>query len=286
MQFKRLHHSKGKFGDITVNDGYLDGKPVFRELRINHQVQGGAYFSPSAADAPLPIEDADGSGSSSDPGPIGLCEYQTALLTLPALQGERSWHVAVAGLGSGSGVVQMLSSSPKMDFTIFEIDPEMVKVAKEFFPLTSDITRLRGSSIIEADFREEVLKHPHVFDAAIMDAYTGTNEANFALDDELLDLIPSWWINAISTMDGPLVHKLAKQMADRGLEVWRIPASTPGAGGMCNVMLIGVAPGVFDQSALDCYVPCEHLDVKRGFPMLELLRKRYWDCVHKAERIG
>ena len=152
-------HRQGKFGPISIHEN-RDA----RLLLLNSQVQGGSYFTPSAAS----VDDALPSDA---PGPISISPYALGWL-LAGIHDPQATAV-MTGLGSGAGAVQLLAAFPNIDLTVVEIDPVMVQMALKSFPLINWYMNRGRLNVVIKDAGQYFRESSDVFDFACVDSYTG-----------------------------------------------------------------------------------------------------------------
>ncbi|MDE1152706.1 MAG: fused MFS/spermidine synthase [Micavibrio sp.] len=94
-------------------------------------------------------------------------------------------HVAVLGLGAGS---INCFANPKRDFTFFEIDPDIVTTARNYFPFLEKCISAKPPRIIVGDGRLELAKLQEKFDIIILDAFTSDSIPTHILTEEALKM--------------------------------------------------------------------------------------------------
>ena len=104
-----------------------------------------------------------------DPDHIEL-PYLRAILVGLAL-GEQPQRVLIIGLGGGTLPTFLHRHYPKMTIDVVDIDPEVVRAAKEFFDFRED-ERLRAHV---ADGRKFIEKVAEPYDVIFLDAYSADN---------------------------------------------------------------------------------------------------------------
>jgi tetratricopeptide (TPR) repeat protein len=154
---------EGMFGTICILDSGL-----YRRMNIETQSQGSAFCMPTSQDfAP-----------EAKPGPGAFPEspYTIGLLIPAAL--HQNGQGLLLGLGSGIGPTLLLSAFPKLRLTVVEIDPTVVQLARQYFPLVDYyISEGRLDLVLSDafDYVEDQLK-PKAFDFAMLDLYQGDPE--------------------------------------------------------------------------------------------------------------
>lgn len=89
-----------------------------------------------------------------------------ALLALPA---RRRRRVLLLGLGGGSAVRIVRALAPGAQIVAVEIEPRVVRLAREWFDLDA-----LGAEVVVADAREYVARTRARFDAVLEDVFVGT----------------------------------------------------------------------------------------------------------------
>ena len=199
---------EGLFGPIEI---VRTGRN--QQLRINGQNQGGAYLAPPASvvDPQLP-DDAPGPASSS-PYAVG---WLVAGVANPSSSG------VMIGLGSGSGAVQLLHEFPGVDVTILEIDPAVIELATQSFPLLDYYADQGRLNIIEADAADWLSERTDGFDFGLADAYTGEPRLLEHYLDELFPHVGNVCLNVIDTIDGPSMSSVLGALAEHDKQVQHV----------------------------------------------------------------
>ena len=176
--------TQGMFGPIQVQD-----KNGSRGLLINGQLQGGSFLNPGAEVA---SPELDG------PGPVSASPYTLG------------WHAAalhhptgralMIGLGSGAGITTLLYEFPSLEIDVVEIDPKLVELCLQGFPLIRhyrDQGRLR---ILLGDAGEWIADNNQHYDFVCHDAYDGGKDMTLGGEDfyaRLGELADAVWVNII-----------------------------------------------------------------------------------------
>lgn len=194
------------FGPITVEDISFSGAGVARCLLLRGQVQGGSLLEPPAADVDpaLPVD---------APGPCAESPYTLGWL-LAGIEKPNGSGVMV-GLGSGAGAVQLIHNFPQIDLTIVEIDPVIVQVALDTYPLL-EFYMDRGRIQIEiGDACQYLAGRYEVWDYGFADGYTGSTKLVTDYLPALCDRADTIFVNAIDRWAGPMLRHIAQVMRDR-----------------------------------------------------------------------
>lgn len=181
---------------------------IGRRILMNQQNQGGALFEPSAADYLARLPDAaawiarenENDSLALEPGPVPDSFFNAAWLPI-ALQHRQGRGLAL-GLGSGSGLVALLSECPDMTLVVVEKDATVVALARQWFPLLRWLEAEGRVQVVIGEAGAWLDSHAlKDFDFLINDVFHGENEAPdiltparlAALRDAGLDL----WLNLI-----------------------------------------------------------------------------------------
>lgn len=228
------------------------------------QVQGASFFNPTAAAVQ---QDLIG------PGPIPACRYMTGWLAAAALQPYAS--AVMVGLGSGAGAIAYLHES-HADLTVVEIDPDVVALAEDGFPLLKhyqDAGRLR----IIVGKAEEVLTGEEIYEVGLCDAYTGENALVEAVIAPTLRCCDAFWCNCISTLGSRAQIDLFRIMADECHPATGLFAASGLTHGVAARLLSNwvCTSACLDETILDAYTPFETFDTDSA----EWIRQAYVDLI-------
>lgn len=163
-----LETAKGNFGLLAVLDSGL-----YRRMTIEQQSQGSAFKFPSAQD--FVAASADG------PGAFPESPYTIGMLLAGA--GHAAGKGLVLGLGSGIGVTFLLAAFPELRLTVVELDPMVVRFARQYFPLVAAYEQQERLQIVAGDAFEYVAacSAPNLFDFCLLDLYQGQPEQPHAI---------------------------------------------------------------------------------------------------------
>lgn len=237
-----ISKSTGLFGDIWLLDD--SGK---RMLSIGHQVQGSCYHQPAGPEGIVP-------------GPVAASTYMLGWLLAGASNPNSSG--LMIGLGSGCGAVALLNSCPGVDLTVVEIDPAIVEMAHQGFPLL-DYYQDQGRLQIVTDDATAYLAQADqrdTWDLCLADAYCGSNDAH--LPEELLyhlcQRCTHLWLNCIDAPGGRKIAAAQHYLALAGKPVvWTKPLGTGTA--QQNIILSTQVPEV---AGFVAYPDCEGATVE------------------------
>jgi spermidine synthase len=100
-----------------------------------------------------------------------LKTYWFASSQLPIDDPEKPLNILMCGLGGGTIIKLLRQQYKNIEFTILELDPEIIKIASEFFDLKSD----ENTKIIQTDANDWIEKnsqeYKNKFDVIYLDAY-------------------------------------------------------------------------------------------------------------------
>lgn len=204
---------KGRFGLIEVVD-----REQQRALFLNGQQQGASYLRPSAA---IVSEELD----HGTPGPISSSAYPLGWLLAAVMNPSAS--AVMSGLGSGSGAVQLLYNFPHVDLTIVEIDPVMVQVALDSYPLLNYYLDQGRLNIAIADASDFFRQQNDVWDFGCADAYDGSSEL---LDKSLEPMClrcNQMYVNVIDRLAGESMKRVDEVMSHCGKQPAEVIRAVP-----------------------------------------------------------
>jgi len=204
---------KGRFGVIEVVD---HGQQ--RILLLNGQQQGASYLRPSAAI----VHESLPYGA---PGPISSSIYPLGWM-LGAVMNP-SATASMVGLGSGSGAVQLLYNFPRVDLTIIEIDPVMVQVALDNYPLLVHYMDEGRLNIVIEDAARFYEDHFDEWDFGCADAYDGGNEILEGYLGTMCERCRHMYVNVIDRFHGPSMRSVADTLERKGRQVAEILKAAP-----------------------------------------------------------
>ncbi|MDP6391190.1 MAG: fused MFS/spermidine synthase [Alphaproteobacteria bacterium] len=101
--------------------------------------------------------------------PLELPFQYTRVMTVGLAYPQRVENILMIGLGGGSTTKYIKHFMPDIDFSVVEVDPKVIKLAKQYFGI-----RESGSyKVIEADGRVFLARNKQAFDIIMLDAYRG-----------------------------------------------------------------------------------------------------------------
>lgn len=131
-------------------------------LMIGNELEGKVYRHPSAAAFGC---DIDG------PGAISASAYTYSFI-LPAWLNPDG-HGLVLGLGSGAGIVLLLTLFPQLKLTVIELSKEVLHLVKQHFPLVAHYIQLGRLTVQCKDAVKFCAENKRPFDFTIVDIYRG-----------------------------------------------------------------------------------------------------------------
>jgi len=202
---------QGKFGNLSVRD-----TAYARELLIDDQVQGGSFLEPSAATI---------DSSLVGPGPIATSAYQAGWFLAGAdyPQGEG----IMIGLGSGSGAIQLLYNFPGIILTVIEIDPVLVQLARNSFPLIGYYEDQGRLLVIEQDANVFLANPGRTWEFGLADAYNGEDQLVDTYIPTLAKAVENLYINVIDYYNGPGFRNIFGALADTTQSIKQIFKAIP-----------------------------------------------------------
>lgn len=203
---------EGAFGPIQVRD-----TPIARQVVLNGQIQGGSFLIPSAdfVDDELPAD---------APGPVAEAAYALGWL-LAGVHNPLGSGLMV-GLGSGSGAVQLLYNFPGVDLTIIEIDPVMVQMALNAYPLLEWYINKGSLNIVVEDAETYLDDHFDKWDFGCADGYTGGQSLVDGYLSKLCDRTDHMYVNAIGALGDEAMRRVTGILSSSGHNVTEIFKAT------------------------------------------------------------
>lgn len=256
-----MTYMQGKFGPVTI-----ETTSNSRRLLINDQVQGGCFLQPPASILSSDLGDG--------PGPVSESPYVYGWL-MAGLQYPAGTGVMV-GLGSGIGAVCLLTNFPDINLTIVEIDPVVIKLATENFPLINYFRDLGKLEIVEADASKYFSKPRH-FNFGLADAYTGSSRLVDTYLVALIKACDSLFFNCVDALNGRSLREVCRLAAGVGKPIECIyklyyPNTNPKFSSMSNWIL---ATDSISDWEMDGFEPYGNLDLS-PWPTLEKYIQAVW----------
>lgn len=174
-----LKTSRSLFGKITIGET-LD--PHVRWMKINNEIEGQVFV------------EKDGK-----PGAIAASRYLYAFI-IPAWHFSAS-HGLMLGLGAGIGATMLLALFPELSLTVVEIDPQVIQLARTYFPLISFYEKQNRLYIIQANANDYIHQCQQTFSFVLLDLFAGdeNSQQNLHLLDEIYKIAPYFMANIITT---------------------------------------------------------------------------------------
>ncbi len=253
---------QGMFGPIEVADVSFSGAGMARCVALNGQVQGGALLEPPAVDVD-PRLPADA------PGPCAESPYTLGWL-LAGLEKSNGSGLMV-GLGSGAGAVQLIHNFPQIDLTVVEIDPVMVQVALDTYPLI-EFYMDRGRLQIEiGDARDYLAGRYEVWDYGFADGYTGDPDLVTDYLPLLCDRADRIFLNVIDRWAGPMMTHVARTLRSKNKPIRQIFRALPP-----SALLSPVPPPLRVKS--NYVVTSENVDLAQAYEFQPYCQERMWQA--------
>ncbi|MBK9083279.1 MAG: fused MFS/spermidine synthase [Rhizobiales bacterium] len=163
---------------LVVNTGSDFEHSVRSFFGVNHVVklEGGKYRAivhSNTNHGAMRLLNEDGTPATGRPVPVAYYRpggpYETAISTLRAHQGGRFGRVGITGLGAGGLACHARDGEA---WTFFEIDPEVVRIARDpkWFTFLRDCTP--DARVILGDARLTLAEEPKPFDMLALDAFS------------------------------------------------------------------------------------------------------------------
>ncbi len=219
---KILELSNGLFGQISVGETY-DFTSSVRWMKINNEMEGQVFSFPDASFF---------SSLSSEPGAVAASRYLYAFV-IAAWQFPNE-HGLVLGLGAGAGITMLLALFPNLLLTVVEIDPQVIRFARRYFPLISFYESQGRLQIVESDAEAYLDQCQDSFRFALLDLFSGDeeNHNNLLLINKVSKISSFFMANII-------ISKTQLSMIERSLNM---PMS-------CRLMWLSAAAAIPSEKA-------------------------------------
>lgn len=152
-----LAREQGMFGPIEIGQ-----TANLRYLNINDEREGDFWLD-----------------SHNEPSHVPSVEYISGWLPAADMSGadHKSVSGLMLGLGAGSGVIALLENFSCLRLTVVEIDPVLIKLACDYFPLLQHYVSQDRLHIVSADALEYIKTEAEAskprFDFVLVDLYQG-----------------------------------------------------------------------------------------------------------------
>jgi hypothetical protein len=203
---------RGMFGEVTIKE-----QGGVRSLLIGNQTQGSLFLEPDASEIDKDLS-----------GPIIPASAYTYGWLVGATQNP-SASVLQIGLGSGAGILGLLSNFDELDVTVVEIDEVIVSVALKAFPALEGYLNKGRLNIVIEDAKTYLANNPQVFDFACADAYTGRGNKHVVSYHALLrHRCKEVYFNIIDSVEHKLIKATQETFKDLGMPLkWGMRAIPP-----------------------------------------------------------
>ncbi len=268
-----IARAPGRFGHLTVTDaGGLRG------LFCGADCHGTAWLEPAVTVA----------GEYYRPGPIPEADYLLAWLL--AASPDPAGHVLMAGLGSGVGPIALAWAYPELRITVAEIDPAIIALAREHFPLLRAYERSGRLTIIARDILDVVWAPGAAqWSLACLDAYQ--EQERFYCPGPLLQGLhgraDAVWLNILEVVDLRATCAYGEALLSAGWEPSCVlPIPEPGGGPHFGNVLLGTQRPA--TAALMNFTPFAGLEHPRADAAHRILARfaaalRPWAAVIEGE---
>ncbi|MES2204152.1 MAG: hypothetical protein V4496_02925 [Pseudomonadota bacterium] len=184
---KILESSPGLFGKISICETV---NPAIRLMKINDEIEGQAFSIPNATDFSCTLD---------GPGPVSASRYLYGFIIAAWLFPDKK--ALVLGLGAGIGVTLLLTLFPKLTLTVVEIDAQVIRLAKRYFPLIAFYEAQGRLQIIESAAEIYLENCDDFFAFTLLDLFSGDekNHHNLQLIDKALERSPYFMANIITS---------------------------------------------------------------------------------------
>lgn len=235
----------GRFGQLSISDA-----ANVRSLGCSWACHGSVWIDPAV----------DLDGVTYSPGPVPESVYLLGWIIAAAARPDG--HVLMAGLGSGVGPIALAWAFPDLTVTVVEIDPAIIALARQWFPLLAYYEAQGRIRIVADDILAYVWKAQDAdWSVACLDAYE--DEPRLLAPSSLLQALhgraDQIWMNILEEDGSQVTDRYAALLIDTGWEpVAVMPVHDPHGDVACgNVLLSTVMP---DRALLSEVQPFSIID--------------------------
>lgn len=196
-----VDRADGIFGPIVVRD-----RQGVRELRLNNQLQGGAFMGPAA--------------EWGSPGAVSEAAYVSGWLMAGAHHPQADG--LMVGLGSGCGVISLLHHFPEMTLRVLEIDPQMIAIACRCFPGLEHMMNRGQLEILECDAADYLAETDETYELGLFDAYDGQTQILRDSLQEMAGVCRALYVNVIDRLGGPSMTACLSDIQRQDLDVQEV----------------------------------------------------------------
>lgn len=211
-----------------------------------------------------------------DPSKLDL-EYSQAMMCALLFQPVPR-NVLLVGLGGGSLVKFMLEFCPEAKIEVAEINPEVVKVARQFFLLPKneclEITLAPGEVVVS-----NRLAAGDRYDLLLLDAFDDNGPARALLDEQFLchckELLATGGVFAMNLWNRPVdnfpaIYTSLEKLFGKGTKKLLMSQANT------NAIVFGLNKPVPGKSLMDLKPAARELSQRTGINFVRLLRQLYW----------
>ncbi len=256
--YKVIHHGSLKSGITVADDGcrrnlYLDGDTLQSSMLLT------------------------------DPNKLDL-EYSQAMMCALLFQPVPK-KVLLVGLGGGSLVKFLLEFCPEARIDVAEINPEVVKVAQQYFLLPKNgrlLISLAPGEVVIADR----LATGDRYDLLLLDAFDDHGPARALLDEQFLcrcqALLAPGGVFAMNLWNRPAdnfpaIHATLVTLFGKGTQKLLMTRANT------NAIVFGLAKPVQGKSLMGLKPAARELSRHTGINFVRLLRQLYWQNSYAAD---
>jgi len=263
----------GRFGQLSISDS-----DNVRSLGCSWTCHGSVWIDPAV----------DLDGVTYSPGPVPESVYLLGWIIAAAAKPDG--HVLMAGLGSGVGPIALAWAFPDLTVTVVEIDPAIIALARQWFPLLAYYEAQGRIRIVTDDILAYVWKAQEAdWSVACLDAYE--DEPRLLAPSSLLQALhgraDQIWMNILEEDGSQVTDRYAALLIDTGWEPTAVmPVHDPHGDVACgNVLLSTVMPDRALLSEVQPFSIIDHPIARRAdrqiLTLLSHLRR--WTRVQDAD---
>ena len=249
LSHETLAVAPGLFGQLSVSD-----TADVRSLGCSWACHGSVWIEPA-----VHLD-----GVTYSPGPVPESVYLLGWLIAAAARPDG--HVLMAGLGSGVGPIALAWAFPDLTVTVVEIDPAIIAMARQWFPLLAYYEAQGRIRIVTDDILAHVWQAPETdWSVACLDAYKEIPRlhAPSSLLQALHGRVDQIWMNILEDGGTQVTDRYAELLIDTGWEPAAVMSVHDPHGDVAcgNVLLSTAMP---DRNALAAFTPFAAIDHARA----------------------
>lgn len=252
---KILESSQGLFGLISICETL---HPSIRLMKINSETEGQVFSSPSSASFSCSID---------GPGPVSASRYLYAFI-IAAWQFPNK-HGLVLGLGAGAGVSMLLALFPNLSLTVIEIDSQVIRLSRQYFPMLSFYESKGRLRVIESDAETYLDSCHDAFAFTLLDLFSGdeSNHNNLPLVNKVLKISPYFMANIITSKSETVSIERSLNLIGNSVFMWirAFPAISSEEINWIMTNIDAISPDILDYKLFSDFKLDENVMTANGY---------------------